>query len=244
MDQVNYKEEIKRLIELQSLDSQLYKLNREKQEQPKIISDLQQKLQDKQQLLKGWEEKLKTVQLKRKDKELDLASREEEIKKLQTQLYTLKTNREYTAMLTEINGKKMNHSVLEEDILNIFDEQEVAKKASDQQKANLAEEEKVFEQEKQRIQNYLKEIEGQIKDYQSKRDVIVKGINPKILAKYERILKGKEGLAIVDVNQNDFSCKGCYMKATPQVVNEIKMNKGLVFCEVCSRILYVKEDAQ
>jgi len=239
---VNYKEEITKLIELQSLDSQLYKLNREKENQPKIINDLQQVFEDKKQQLKTWEEKLKSIQLKRKEKEIDLGTHEEQIKKLQGQLYALKTNKEYTAMLNEINGKKMNQSLLEEEILNFMEEQDKAKKELEQQKINVAEEEKKFNQEKQKIQNHLKEIEAQSADLQSKRAVIIKTIDSKILPKYERILKGREGLAIIDVDENDFSCKGCYMKATPQVVNEIKMNKGLVFCEVCSRILYVKED--
>jgi len=244
LEQINYNEQILRLIELQSLDSKLYRLRKEKDEQPEIIKSLQNKLQQQQQVVKEKEERLKAVQLKRKDKEIELSSQEEQIKKLQSQLYSLKTNKEYTAMLNEINGKKMNQSVLEEDILKIMEEQEEIKRQLDKQKGLFAEEEKKFELEKQKIQNHLKEIEAEIADYEAKRKIVTEGVNPKILAKYEKILKGRNGLAIVEVDPNDLSCKGCYMKTTPQVINEIKMNKGLVFCEVCSRILYVREDTK
>ena len=242
MEKANFKEEIKKLIGLQSVDSQLYKLNKEKQEQPKVLENLLQEFENKKNALKEEEEKSKAIQLKRKNKELDLSSQEEQIKKLQSQLFTLKTNKEYTVMLNEINSKKMNQSLLEEDILKIMEEQDQIKKEIEGQKNKIAKEENLYNQEKQKIQNHLKELETQITMLESKRQLMAKEINTKIISKYERILQGRDGLAIVDVDQNDFSCKGCYMKATPQVINEIKMNKNLVFCEVCSRILYIKED--
>ena len=57
--------------------------------------------------------------------------------------------------------------------------------------------------------------------------------------KYERIIKSKDGLAVVTI-AND-ACQGCFRVMPPQVVNEIKMNDELVFCENCARILYIEE---
>jgi len=238
--QVNIQSEIKKLVKLQELDAQLYSLNREKNEKPKILETLQKELEQKKQILKEYEDKNKALLLKRKDKEGQLAMKEENIKNLQSKLYTLKTNKEYSAMLTEINGVKMDKSLLEEEILKLLDEQDILKKELDQKQSSLKEEERKFETEKQNILNRIKEIEDMIKDLEAKRAVAEKEIDEKIAAKYNKILKGKDGLALVQVKHN--SCQGCFMNVPPQVINEIKMNDKLIFCEMCARILYIEDD--
>jgi uncharacterized protein len=60
-----------------------------------------------------------------------------------------------------------------------------------------------------------------------------------MLKEYERILLSREGLAIVTVKDN--SCGGCHMLVPPQVINLIKMYEHIITCEVCNRILYIKE---
>ena len=71
------------------------------------------------------------------------------------------------------------------------------------------------------------------------RATLTQQVEPSILGKYERILANKDGLAMVRVE--DEACQGCYMNVPPQVINEIKMAKGLVVCGNCSRILYIEE---
>lgn len=240
MQQVDIALEIKKLVNLQKIDTQLYNLNREKIEKPKIIASLQNEFDQKKQILKEYEERSKSLLLKRKDKEGELTSKEEGIKKLQSKLYLLKTNKEYSAMLTEINGVKMDNSLLEEEIIKILEEQDDLKKDLEKQQSIIKEEDKKFDEQKQKINNRIKEIEVQTKDMESKRSNAIKEIDAKILSRYERIIKGKESLAIVKV-END-SCQGCFMNVPPQVINEIKMNDKLIFCEMCARILYIPDD--
>ncbi|MDD5617479.1 MAG: C4-type zinc ribbon domain-containing protein [Candidatus Omnitrophica bacterium] len=240
LQKINIKAEIEKLVRLQEFDTQLYSLNREKAEKPKLLETLQNELEQKKQILKEFEERDKALLLKRKDKEGQLAMKEESIKSLQSKLYTLKTNKEYSTMLSEINGAKMDKSLLEEDVLKTFDEQDALKTELGQKQIALKEEEKKFDAEKQKILNRLKEIEGQIQDLESKRKIAEKEIDAKIAFQYNKILKGKDGLALVEVKHD--SCQGCYMNVPPQVINEIKMNDKLIFCEMCARILYIKDD--
>ncbi|MDD5005667.1 MAG: C4-type zinc ribbon domain-containing protein [Candidatus Omnitrophica bacterium] len=240
MQTVNIATEIKKLVKLQEIDTQLYSLNREKEEKPKILERLQSEFEQKKQILKENEEKSKALLLKRKDKEGQLAVKEEDIKKLQAKLYTLKTNKEYSALLTEINGVKMDKSLLEEEILKMFDEQDGLRQELEKLQIVVKEEEGKFNEEKQKILSRVKEIEAQIADLESKRAVAEKEVDARILSQYNRIIKGKESLALVKV-VND-SCQGCYMNVPPQVINEIKMNDKLIFCEMCARILYIPDE--
>lgn len=241
MQKVNIKEELSKLVRLQEIDSRLYNLKREREENPKVLETLTQEFEEKKQVLKEFEEKLKSMLLKRKGKEGELASREESIKKLQSQLYTLKTNKEYSAMISEISGVKMDKSLIEEEILKIFEEQDVLKIELKKKQSQIKEEEKKINEEKQKILNQIKEIETQIAEFESKRTMVEKEIDQKLLSQYNRILKSKDGLAIVKVKNN--SCQGCYMNVTHQVVNEIKMYDKLIICGMCARILYnIDED--
>lgn len=237
---IGIKEQIRFLIQLQDIDSKIYGLNREKEQKPQEILELQKEFEDKKANLKNLEEKDKALAIKRKEKEIDLASKEENIKKLNNQLLSLKTNKEYQAMLAQIASLKTDTSVLEEEILKIMDEQDALKAHVSKEKSYLAEEERKFQEEKKKIDERLKEIEYVINDLTAKRERIIPSIEKRTYATYERILKGKDGLALVVVK--DYACQGCYIGVTPQVINEIKMQDKIITCESCARILYIEED--
>ena len=237
---VNIKEQIRTLIQLQEFDAEIFALTRKKEQLPIEIMNLEKAFEDKKATLQSLEEKAKTLALKRKEKEMDLASKEENIKKLTTQLATLKTNKEYQVMLAQIAGLRTDNSVLEEEILKVMEEQDARKEEITKEKARLAEEEKMFQEEKKKVEAKIKEIEFSIHDLTAKRGHLLGGVEKRILLIYERILKAREGLALVRVK--DFSCQGCHMSVTPQVVNEIKMQDKLIVCESCARILYLEED--
>lgn len=232
-------EQIILLIELQKLDSQIYKFNRRKSEMPLLIKNLEEDFKNKTEDIKREENILKTILLKQKDKENELASKEETIKKCQIQLYQLKTNKEYAAMQHEIEGHKVDKSLLEDEIIAILDEADGKKKDIEKYKAALKEEEKDLNIKKEKFNSELKEIGVQLNSLNAQRTELAAKIDKGMLGKYERILKGKDGLAMVPVRQD--ACGGCHLNLPPQVINEIKMKEDLVFCESCARILYIEE---
>ena len=232
-------QEINLLIQLQKLDTQIYGFNRRKRELPLLIKNLEEEFKRKEGVVKEAEGTLKSSLVKQKDKENDLASKEETIKKCQTQLYQIKTNKEYQAMQREIEGHKADKSVLEDEIIAILDEVEENKKVIDKNKALLKEEEKEISAKKEKVNSELKDIEAQLNTLNAQRSESVSKIDKGILNKYERILKGKDGSAMVPVCED--ACGGCHLNLPPQVINEIKMRKELVFCESCARVLYIEE---
>ena len=237
---ISIKEQLGGLVQLQDLDGKIYALVKQKERFPLEIAKSQKSFEDKKIILNGLEEKFKNLALKRKEREGDLTSKEENIKKFNAQLAGLKTNKEYHAMQSQIAGFKADNSLIEEDILKMMEEQDKSKVEIAAEKVRLSDEEKKFLEEKKKAEAGIKEIEAAINDLAAKRGHILPLIDKRILPVYERILKGKEGLALVKVK--DYSCQGCFMAVTPQVVNEIKMLDKIVICEACARILYIEED--
>jgi predicted nucleic acid-binding Zn-ribbon protein len=236
---VDLKEQINQLVELQAVDTQIYRLQQENQGIPLRIKEFEEAFTKKKGNLSEIENKVLDLQRQRKERELELGSKEEESRKMQTQLYQIKTNKEYSAKMKEIGTVKADASVLEDGILVLLEEADRLKKEIDKEKQFLAEEEKRTDAEKQKLNLRGKEIEQELSQFKAQRNQIVGKIDSKILSKYERILANRDYLAIVKVENN--ACQGCFMKVSPQIINLIKMYDNLVICEVCQRILYIDE---
>ena len=237
------KDEIRKLIQLQEIDGRIYKLQEERNEIiPAQLEKIRNEFEKTSKNFTSAEEKLKSLQLDKKAKELELGTQEEELKKLQTQLYQLKNNKEYQAMLTEIQSHKADIAVAEENVLTVMIALEGAKKECTTQKEALSQEEKTFKSEEERLISVTKDAEAEISNLVIKREAIIGGIDKEVLVRYEHLLNSRQGLALVPVKGND--CGACHMRLNHQKINEIKMFEHLVSCDSCVRILYIPEDVQ
>jgi predicted nucleic acid-binding Zn-ribbon protein len=241
LPETDLKTQIHNLVQLQAVDSEIYALRHEKETKPQEIKALQEEFEAKKQQLNELEKSHLDLQKQRKDKEGELATKEEATKKLQSQLFSLKTNKEYQAMLVQIQDSKADASVIEDKILQLFDVADKAKKDIEQEKNRLLGEEKVFNDLKKKVDDRVKEIEGRLAQLDAQRKQILPGIEEKILGQYDRILLSRDGLAICGVKAN--SCLGCNMFVPPQVINLIKMYERIITCEVCNRILYIPDES-
>ncbi len=240
MPTTDLKSQLSNLIKLQRLDSEIYALKDEKERRPKEIEALRLAFEAKKQSLADLEKMSLDLQKEKKASELELASKEENSKKLQSQLYQLKTNKEYQAMLQQIQDAKADTSVIEDKILEVLDKMDKVKLEIENEKKHLQQEEQAFNQEKKKSDDRIKEIDDRLAQLDGQRKQLIPEIDHKIFAQYERILHNRDGLAIVTVNGD--SCQGCNMYVPPQVINLIKMYERIITCEVCNRILYIENE--
>lgn len=235
----NLKTQIDGLMKLQEVDSEIYALENEKASKPLEIKAIESSFESKKQDLISLQNQSLELQKQRKEKELELATNAESVKKLQSQVYSLKTNKEFQTMQKQILDIKADGEVIEEAILVSYEESDKIKLRIDQENLKLKEEEKKFIDQKKKVEERIKEIDSRLAQLDGQRKQIIPDIEPKMLSEYERILQSRGGLAIVAVKDN--SCGGCHMLLPPQVINLIKMYEGIVTCEVCNRILCLKE---
>jgi predicted nucleic acid-binding Zn-ribbon protein len=237
--EITLKAQLEKLTQLQAIDTQIYALNAELRAKPEEIKSLEAAFEEKKNKLAEVEKNSLDLQKEKKERELELAGKEEATKKLQSQLYSLKTNKEYQTMLQQIADSKADASVIEDKILKLLDQIDKMKGAVEQEKGVLSQEEKNFNELKKKVEIRIKEIEGVLAQLNAQRQQTMPDIEAQILAQYERILANKEGLAIVKVK--DGTCLGCNMSVPHQVINLIKMYEHIITCEICNRILYIDE---
>lgn len=240
MPTLDLKTQLANLIKLQALDTEIYALKNERETKPQEIQTLEASFEAKKQALAALEKNLLDLQKQKKDKELELGSKEEGIKKLQTQLYQLKTNKEYSAMVQQIQDAKSDVSVIEDKILLILEQMDKLKAELERERQRLKEEEGIFNEQKKKIEERIKIIDDRLAQLESQRKQVTPEIESKILAQYERILANRDGLAIVTVKNN--SCQGCNMFVPPQIINLIRMYERIITCEICNRMLYIEDE--
>ncbi len=235
----NLEEQIKLLVELQGLDTQIFRSERELASVPDELKRWDEGFKERTINLKRLEDGVKMLQVKRKEKEVDLESKEGNIKKLQTQLYQVKTNREYSALEQEIGRIRADDSIIEEEIIKLLDEIDLENQKIVKEREDLKKEEDDLSERKKKREAEASVVRAELARLKTHRTEIASRVNKPILAKYERIVRSKDGLAVVPaVNE---TCQGCFRMLPPQVINEIRMKDEIILCDNCARILYIEE---
>jgi predicted nucleic acid-binding Zn-ribbon protein len=230
------------LIQLQELDIRIRVLDREISLMPEEIEKLRQNLQKEEEARESAKMRLDELEKERRKKEMELESEEAKLSKYNTQLLSVKTNKEYSAVLHEIQQCKDKISVLEEDILRLFDQLEDFQTLLENENQKVSEKKKIFEEEKSRIETGLAKAKSDRDTLISKRKGIEENLQKELVKEYNKLYEARKGVAIV--RAKDQSCSGCNITLMPQLFQEIKTDEDKIFrCPNCHRILfYIKED--
>ena len=152
----------------------------------------------------------------------------------------VKTNREYSALLTEIEGVKREKIELEELIIGKMEEVEKLSGEMKQAREKLKEAEHAFGEDRDRLSGTMKELDEEIAVRRQKRENISVRVKRPILTLYERIMGSRVNHAVVALRHG--SCSGCHAIIPLQKVADIRKCKEIHTCENCGRILYYDEE--
>jgi predicted nucleic acid-binding Zn-ribbon protein len=231
--------DLKGIVEVQQLDQQVGNLTARIDSLPKQIQTLQSQLDE---FISAHEERKKRLAAnlkERKDLEGDIKVIQDKIAKHKDQLYQVKTNEQYKAMLKEIEGEESNIRAIEDRVLEKMMEAEETQKHIQEAAARL-------EGEKARVAGEINRLEGEgqrdvtsREQLQGQRKEVAATLTGTVLALYERIRTYRSGAAVAEVR--DGLCTACNVRLRPQAYNEVRSNSAVLTCENCSRILYYTE---
>jgi len=237
-------DEIMSLIKLQELDIELDVLQEEIESIPVRIEKLQSEIENLKSNLESVNNEIKQSQVKNKQLEGDLQVKDGEIKKHQSELNMVKTNDQYKALLSEIEECKEQKGKIEEDILVIMDIVEKGKSELVlKQKENSGKQNEIDALIKQ-LESKKYELEKKFSEEACKREEYTAKIPVKTMKKYEHVRSSRDGIAMASIENG--ACGTCYIKLTHQIISEVQKTmlqekfSSPVYCENCSRILYLK----
>jgi uncharacterized protein len=228
--------ELKSLIELQRVDQGLSHLRDTLKASPLRIQALSAELEQFVRAIEEQKVSLSANQKERRQLEGNVQEIRSKIARHKDQLYEVKTNEQYRAMLKEIDAEEANIRRVEDRILEKMLAGEQIDRQIHEATARLESEKKRVEAEIGELESGRKEAERERDEAEARRNALVETLSKNTYALYERLFKARNGIALAEV-RNGF-CGGCHVRLRPQVYNDVRTSDGLLTCEACSRILY------
>ena len=226
------------LIELQEMDLKIRVLLEKQKKFPEVLASLELRRSRSHAELDAAREGLQTAQKNKRDRDKDLEAGVQKVEKLKARTSEIKTNKEYTALLKEIETAEKENKTIEDEILVLMERIDAAASQITAAENRAREEDTAIAGEQKEQESANAGVEEELKRAVHQREEAAKGIEPKILGQYQKLLGSKAGMALAEARGE--SCSGCYMSIPPQVFVNVKKNETVINCPHCGRILYYK----
>jgi hypothetical protein len=230
------REQLKLLWELQKIDLELKGIKEEKDRYPKEIKKLDEKQKIEKERIQKEREKIESLEKTRRQKEGHLNTEQEKIKRAEGRMSEVKTNKEYQALLSEIDTIKEANSRIEEEILQVMDEIDELKKDLSKREKEMGSTLEKIEGERKKLQEKTAQGEKAWSERVERRELLSKQIESKLVKLYNTLKEKRQGVGVVSVKNE--TCQGCFLNVPPQMFIEVQKNNALVRCPHCNRILY------
>lgn len=225
------------LIHLQGVDSKIASLESEEARLPQLLEairrEVAQAVETMETLKATVDATRKEIHLKEKDLEFSAAKRA----KGEARLYEVKTNKEYSAVLMEIEEVKQEKSRIEEQVLALMERQERLAGEIREAEARRQSHEAKGKLEEAEVTKRLVALQADLALLRSDRGDLARQLPAELLASYDKLLRHRAQLAVVPVLPSAI-CGGCRVSLTPQTFQELKQRVILHTCESCGRYLY------
>jgi uncharacterized protein len=239
--------DMKLAIRLQEIDNSLRGLQREIAALPKHITEIEKKLVSHERKLEADRAALSANQKERKKCEGDIQAQDQKISKLKDQMLQAKTNDQYRAFQSEIDFCQNEIRKAEDRILELMNESEPLDKNVKAAESALKAEKAEVEAEKAQARERTAVDQKAAQELNVERASLVARMTPSVYKNYERIRKGRGGIAIAEaVDAEPVSsgprahprCAACNMVVRLQLFQDLKKGDQIMVCESCQRLLY------
>ncbi len=234
--EISMEEKLRALYLIQQADTQIDKIHLLRGELPEEVRDLEDEIEGlktrSNNLISGIEDIEKFLSEKR----VDLQVSKDAIAKYENDKANVKNSRQYDSISKEIEFQEL--------------EIELSNKKITENTALIAE-------KKAQLESLKETIAGREKDLATKNEELVTivaetakdeealiaeiaelqtSLEPRLVAAYNKVRENvRNRLAVVAVARG--ACGGCFNKIPPQRILDIAMNKKIIVCEYCGRIL-------
>jgi predicted nucleic acid-binding Zn-ribbon protein len=227
---------IDNLIQLQDIDSQLQEIKEILGDAPAKVEEL---IQEEEQLKTNLEDgkvRIKEILVALNKAEITVAEDTEKVAKLKDQLFLVSNNRQYDAMMAEIDHIKEKLDKDETLNLELLEERDTLVEKIKTQETDLVTLSKALRGRRVSLEEMIKESADQKKVLEKEREDALKNIDKAHLDHYKKVSAARGGVAVVKIQGN--GCGGCGSNVPLQKQSEIKSKKFVRTCDECSRFLF------
>ena len=238
--EVPVQEKLKMLYELQTVVSEIDKINTLRGELPLEVQDLEDEIVGLKTRITNYNDEIKSLNTAIANKKIEIKDSKTKIDKYKEQQENVRNNREFDSLSKEMEFQTLEIELSEKhireytvEIKNKTEQVEVSETLLKEREDDLVRKRKELEEitsetaiEEDKLKAKVVKIESMIED--------------RLVTAFNRIRKNaRNGLSVVTVQRD--ACGGCFNKIPPQRQLDIASRKKIIVCEYCGRILVDKD---
>lgn len=231
--------QIQLLINLQKTDLAIGDFKKRLKALPEQIETSRSCLTREKEQMDRLKKEIETMQKKRIQLEHDAEAANDHMRKVRAKLPAVKTNKEYTALLTEVEAAKKKITLFEDEELEIMEALEEKEKSAPRLENLYKHEEQKFQEFKKQKDGEIVRVEQDLKTSQMERGKVLPLIEDQWVRHYEKVAKSRGEHVVVPLQES--TCQGCNQQILPQLAIDIKIGEKVLQCGHCYRFLYWEE---
>jgi predicted nucleic acid-binding Zn-ribbon protein len=236
------------LVKLQSVENNLRVAKAKLARCRRNVILKENQLRTLQNSLEAKKEEIQLTRIQADRLELELKSTDQTLARYRAALNNAKSNKEYAAILTELNTTKADNSKIESQTLELMKNIDVDEQQCNQIKQQIEQEKTELNEIRKQTEEMAKKYEAEISEIEQQWKKAASEVGADALEIFKRVAETYDGEAIAEIEVHDsrsgiYTCGGCFMSLTTETANTLLSRDEIIRCPNCTRILYFKETA-
>lgn len=243
--------ELETVIALQDTLDHLAEARRRLEGVPDWMRELHEEHSERKEEIEALEQAIEEARLERRNAEGAIEEQQVKLKRYQEQINTVQNQREYGALLQEIDTAKGEISSLETQAYAAMEKREEAEEKLEKARESFRELDERYEAELAKWEAEKPSVEREVQELEKKAEELRSRLPRPLLAQFERLRERLGGQALATVGavergrgQQFWHCEACNYRVRPQAVVQVRNGRSLVHCDSCRRILYIASESQ
>jgi predicted nucleic acid-binding Zn-ribbon protein len=230
-----------RLFRLQEVLLEVARKAEKKERTPDHLAHVEAAYRDARRMREEAGASLARASSRKKGLDGEIADLTEKLKKYQQQLQSVKTNKEYGALLNEIDTVKRDIRTREDEILELEEALAASSVEATERDSAFPAEEAGYEEQMKEWRAEQAVLSEEIARAEKLAAELRETLDRRLLATFDRIARVRSGVAVARVDMvgiQTAACSACHVRLRPQLLSDLRLSKETILCESCKRILY------
>lgn len=227
------------MVRLQRLYDSIAERLRLRSSPPEEVQELERLNREREQELREMEERIASLEA-----ELSEVTRKEEqctieLEHFQKQKSMVTNEREFTAVINEIDFAERALNEAQERKKAILEETGALREEVERRRTARPEEEATHREVTQAWEATRDRLSEEIRNLMEQAKALEEQLSPPNRSRFRRLLERKHGTPLAQVVEG--SCSLCHFTLRPHLLQRVRRAEEIIQCEHCHRILYLPE---
>ena len=232
-----YLKQIEQLVALQRVDHEMHSVRLVAKNAPKEVESIRRRFQDMESQRERLLEKVNHLKDQEKRLGMEIDDDSTRIRKSKSKLMQVENQREYHAMMREMDNMERSNRNREDEKTTLLEELQRQVEALEELDVHYTALKEDLESKQSTLDARLAEADAILADFDAQRRSACAAVPDPVLARYEFIRQRLENPVIVPVVEQGV-CTGCHIAIPPQSYIELQKGQQILSCPNCQRLIY------